>query len=119
VTETEIVYVAAPYSDPDPEVRIRRFEAVTRYAATLVAAGRIVYSPLTHSHPIDLVLIERGVSCDSDFWVTFDEAFMAICTEIHVLKLDGWERSSGVNREINYFARHHRLVIFVDPSEAA
>src|SRR2546428_10466425 len=73
----EIVYLACPYTDPDPEIRKHRFNCVTMVAAHLIGQGLIVYSPLTITHPIDLVLAREGETLGSDYWVRFDEAFMA------------------------------------------
>src|SRR5262249_10263811 len=110
-----IVYLGAPYTHPSAQVRLARFESVTRAAAQLIATGRIVYSPLTMTHPIDLVLTKDGGTLGSDYWVKFDEAFMEFCSEMIVLKLRGWELSSGVTREIAFFKGRGRPVSFMEP----
>jgi hypothetical protein len=79
-------------------------------AADLISAGRIVFSPLTMTHPIDLLLAEHDSTLGSDYWVKFDEAFMDFCSEIAVLMLDGWEQSSGIARELRYFRDKGRPV---------
>lgn len=99
----QIVYLAAPYTDPDPGVRLDRFHKVTEVAARMIERGELVYSPLTMTHPIDLVLAEDGATMGSNYWVRYDEAFMSFCTKIVVLKLPGWQASSGVKREIEFF----------------
>ena len=53
VDAATIIYLAAPYSHPDPGVRERRFRAINRAAAALIAEGRIVFSPISMSHPIE------------------------------------------------------------------
>ena len=75
----------------------------TKAAAELIKQGHIVFSPITMTHPIDVVLAGEAATLGSDFWVSFDEAFMDMCSEIVVLTLEGWERSSGIQREIAYF----------------
>lgn len=72
-------------------------------AAKLIEQGHIVYSPLTMTHPIDIILADDGATLGSDYWVAFDKAFMSRCDEIAVLKLDGWEASKGVQFEIEFF----------------
>jgi hypothetical protein len=56
----KIIYLGSPYTHPDPKVREERFEKATRAAAHLVEKGHIVYSPITMTHPIDLVLAAEG-----------------------------------------------------------
>jgi len=103
MNSSEIIYLAGPYSNGSQATRNARFHAVTHVAARLIEQHRIVYSPLTMTHPIDLVLASEGETLGSEFWVAFDEAFMKMCTSISVLMLPGWEKSNGVRREIEYF----------------
>lgn len=49
-----MIYLASPSSRPDATVRDHRFQNVCRVAAELMRSGRIVYSPVTHCHPIAL-----------------------------------------------------------------
>lgn len=112
-----IIYVAAPYTDPDSTVRLRRYREATIAAAKLIAMRYVVYSPLTMTHPIDIELSEEGATLGSDYWVAFDEAFMVHCCAIVVLKTQGWDVSRGVDREIRYFREQERPVIFLEPSE--
>jgi hypothetical protein len=111
-----IVYLGGPYTHALPEIRLERFSSITKAAAKLIEQGRIVYSPLTMTHPIDLVLAKEGETLGSDYWVRFDDAFMEFCTEMVVLRLSGWEQSSGVRREIAFFRQRCRAVTFIDPS---
>lgn len=114
-----IIYLACPYTHPDLAVREERFRLVTEAAAHLIAGGRIVYSPLTMTHPIDRVLAKDETTLGSDYWLDFDQAFMEICAEIVVLKLDGWESSSGVRREIAFFQEQNRPVTYKEPGDLA
>ena len=96
-----MIYVAAPYSHPDPAIRTQRFEVVTLYTAQLLKSGLFAYSPLTHTHPLQLALQRFGVE---DYpWLTLDEKFMEICTGCHILCLPGWDASKGVAYELAYF----------------
>jgi hypothetical protein len=104
-----LIYLAGPYSNDapinrsanaSPEKRVARFNAVTEAARCLIEKGELVYSPLTMTHPID---VRMKHDPGSAFWVKFDEAFMTHCGRIIVLKLPGWDASSGVEREIEFF----------------
>lgn len=111
-----IVYLAAPYSDPDPEVRLARYEMATMAAAALAAEGLVVFSPLTMTHPMDILMAGSGKTLGSDHWVAFDEAFMEVCSEIRVLALDGWDQSRGVKREMQFFKERGRPITMVSPT---
>lgn len=47
-----MIYLASPYTHPDPAVRQRRFDAACRAAAQMIRAGSMVFSPVVHSHPL-------------------------------------------------------------------
>lgn len=117
-TETSpyrVIYLACPYTDPNPAIRQARFEVATAVAADLIRAGNIVYSPITMTHPIDAMLAGHSNTLGSDYWVAFDEAFMEMCSEMVVIRLDGWQRSSGITREIAFFTDHKKPIRYVDP----
>ena len=44
-----MIYLASPYSDPDPAVRQSRFEAACKATAEMLRAGLIVFSPVMWS----------------------------------------------------------------------
>lgn len=97
-------------------VRLERFEASAHAAAELIRRGMFVYSPITMTHPIDLVLAEEGGSMGSDYWCDFDEAFMAVCGEMIVLTIEGWSESRGIARETAYFEKEGKPVRFMRPT---
>jgi nucleoside 2-deoxyribosyltransferase len=90
-----MIYLACPYSHPDPAVRQERFRHACRAAAEMIRAGKVVFSPVTHSHP----LVEHGLPTDWAFWERFDRFYLERCDEV-VLTLDGWEVSVGVRSEV-------------------
>jgi hypothetical protein len=115
--KSSILYLAGPYTKGSAAARDARFHALTTTAAKLIKQGHIVYSPITMTHPIDRVLAYDGQTLGSDFWVAFDEAFMAACSSIYVLRLPGWDESSGVKRELAFFAERGILPQFLDPAD--
>jgi Domain of unknown function (DUF1937) len=114
---TTITYLAGPYTKGSPEKRVARFHALTFVAAELIRAKRIIYSPITMTHPIDLVMAGNNSTLGSEFWVSFDEAFMEHCSEIVVLTLPGWKDSSGVSREIAYFEHRGISPLYESPDK--
>lgn len=91
-----MIYLASPYSHPDAFVREQQFQIACRVAAELMRSGRIVYSPVAHSHPIAL----HGLPTEWSYWERADRRFLEISDEVVVLTLDGWRDSEGVQMEI-------------------
>ena len=91
-----MIYLASPYSHPDPQVREARFNVACRATAELVLAGRAVFSPVVHGHP----LVRFGLPTDWAYWRRFDTEHLKRCDEVLVLQIDGWRESVGVRAEI-------------------
>jgi hypothetical protein len=108
-----IVYLACPYTHASIDVRVSRFEASARAAAELIHQGMFVYSPITMTHPIDLVLAADGGTMGSDYWCDFDEAFMSVCSEMIILMLPGWRESGGIRREQDFFRQQGKQIRFM------
>lgn len=91
------IYLACPYSHVDHEVRQQRFHEVNKAAAMLMRRGYLVFSPISHTHPIaEVGNLPKGW----DFWESYDRSFIEWCDELYVLQLNGWQQSTGVNAEI-------------------
>jgi hypothetical protein len=101
--KVRVIYLACPYTHPELSVREYRFAIATRGAAELIRRGHVVFSPITMTHPIDVLLAGRANTLGSDYWVAFDQAFMDMCAEMVILDVPDWEKSSGIAREIQYF----------------
>lgn len=106
-TTNDLVYLACPYSHPDVDVRELRFFKANHYAAKLMEAGILVFSPISHTHPI----AEAGdLPKGWDFWERYDRAYLSICRALVVLTLDGWNESKGVQAEIKIMDELRRPV---------
>jgi len=111
-----ITYLACPYTHERSEIRTERFEAANKAAAFLIRRGYVVFSPITMTHPIDMLLAGQHATLGTEYWTEFDEAFMEVCSEMAVLQLSGWQESSGVQRELLFFQRRARPIWFLDPT---
>jgi hypothetical protein len=105
-----VIYLASPYSHPEPCVREERFHAVCQKAAELIREGMIVFCPIAHSHPMTVF----GLPVDWDYWEAFDRAYLSVCNELLVLTLPGWEESQGVQAEIAIMRSLGKTVRFID-----
>lgn len=93
---SEVVYLAGPYSHKDPAVISKRMHEVYTYAAAQIQQGICVISPM-YCHGMVEYFDMPG---DWSFWGEFSHALLSRCDKMHVLMLDGWEESTGVQAEI-------------------
>jgi hypothetical protein len=106
-------YLAAPYSDPNPQVREKRYESACRAAAELTREGKTVIAPTVYGHHI----CRYGLPTNWQFWQKHDERLLGLCDEIIVLTLPGWRESIGVNVEIAAARTMGKPVTFMEPVE--
>ena len=93
----KLAYLATPYTSKDWVVKENRFDKVNEVAAKLIQRGEIIFSPISHTHPIAKAGELPG---NWEFWDKFDRTYLECCYKIYVLKLNGWEESKGVQAEI-------------------
>lgn len=108
-----LVYLASPYSHPDVEVRIERFEAACRAAAHLMREGYHVFSPIAHSHSIALLGDLDPLAGAA--WQAQDAPLLAACDEVWVLTLPGWYESKGVRHEMEHAYTARKRVRLMEP----
>jgi len=106
-------YLACPYSHPDPDIREERFKAVNKVAAKLMKEGRIIYSPISHTHPI----AQYDLPKDWEFWRTYEVIFIKLCSNLIVYMLPGWKKSIGVRSEIRIAKHLGKPIEYMEPIE--
>lgn len=79
----------------------QRFEHVCRVAASIMADGHSVFSPIAHSHPIADYL-PPSLRTDFEFWMAEDLPILRFADELQVLTLNGWRESKGIKREMAF-----------------
>lgn len=108
--QEELIYLACPYTHPSQEIVDYRVKAVTEVAAMLMKAGHLVFSPITHTHPIALV---GDLPTDWAFWERYDKAMLAACTVMYILTLPGWDVSKGVAGEFEIATRQLGIPVYL------
>lgn len=93
-----ILYLACPYSHPDPAVREYRYSTVNRVAALLMKSNIVVFSPLSHSVTIARHIPETEM--DHQFWLFQDLPLLRLVDEVLIVGLEGWTESRGVKAEL-------------------
>ena len=110
-----MIYLASPYSHPNPAVMQWRYERACLAAAEYIRRGEAVFSPVAHSHPIALA---GGLDAtDHETWLRIDAEMMTACNAVHVLMLGGWQESRGVREEVRLALERGLPVEYVNPDE--
>lgn len=105
------LYLAAPYSSPEPAVRAERFAAINHAAAAILSLGYAVFSPITQGHTLGPLLPEELAS-GHDFWMRQCLAQLPLYDYLLVLTLPGWKTSRGIQQELSWWARHRHEAFF-------
>jgi len=92
-----MIYLAIPYTHPDPAVMDTRAEIADHVAALLTRIGYEVYSPISSWH---YIAKKYSLPTDHQYWKRLNDNILSICDRLMVIKLDGWEESQGVQDEI-------------------
>lgn len=94
------IYVAIPYSDKSQKVMKYRYDMANLVSAHLILTGHIVFSPISHSHPISFAA-SQNIQTLGDLWYEQDLTFIEHwATNLYVVCVDGWRESVGVRLEI-------------------
>ncbi|EID73099.1 MULTISPECIES: DUF1937 family protein [Rhodococcus] len=104
------IFLACPYSHADPAVTHERFLASNEVAGYIVESGHAVFSQVSMSHPVNLTFIGKDNTAIGTMWGPVDRVFMDAMEELIILDLPGWDRSSGIRREIEFFESRDRRV---------
>ncbi len=110
----EMIYLACPFRHADPFVQRKRCAATHYVAAQFALQGKHVFSPLTHNETL-IDIINDAVP--GEHWMQFDLAILAVCKYLYVLKMEGWELSKGVAREIAFAKEKGISIQEIDPPE--
>jgi len=108
-----LIYLACPYSDPNKDIRESRYKEALKATVELFRIGNHVYSPIVHSHYIEVGLgIEKP---GFDFWRDYDLRLISHSDILMVLTICGWNKSKGVAAEIDYAQSIRLPVIYISP----
>jgi len=109
-----VLYLASPYTHPDPLEMEYKFKQVSQAVASLMNRGEIIFSPIAYCHPL---AVAHEMPRDWEFWQRYCLAMLAKADEMWVLELDGWHKSTGVAAEIVYAINNNIPVCFLSLEE--
>jgi len=105
------IYLATAYSSPSGRIEEFRFRRINELAAHILAEGHIVFSPISHSHPIAMA---GNLPKTFGFWEEQARAFIVWADELWVYRGDGWLESKGVEREMLMARNTGKPVEYID-----
>jgi hypothetical protein len=111
-----LVYLATPYTTYPFGIE-SAFKDAAALAASLLAEGVRVYSPIAHTHP--LAANSALDPMDHAIWLPFDEAMMEAADAIVIAHMPGWADSFGIAHEIKVFSKAKKPIFDIDPESFA
>jgi hypothetical protein len=110
------IYIASPYTHENGGVMECRYSLVSEYAAFLKRAGLACYSPIAYGHPM---ACKHKLPRDFGFWRKQSLALLAPAGSMHVLMLDGWQNSQGVQQEIDFCRSMDKRILYMGKDKEA
>lgn len=106
----KLVYLAAPYSDPNKDIVRQRMAMFTQIDGIMHNAGIFTVSPLEKHHTLE----QTKLPSDWGYWESFGRALLSKCDALAVIMMPGWKESVGVQGEIQ-IAKFIGLPIYYIP----
>ena len=98
-----MIYIASPYTHDNPAIVQERYEQVMEYTAELIKQGDVGVSPIVHCH----VLANKfNLPTDFFFWNKYCLSLLQSADEMHILMLDGWKESLGIQYEKSFAIKY-------------
>ena len=91
-----MIYLASPYSDPDPDVRNLRYSLTKSFCAWKIKHGYFIYSPIVHCH---WMASQHNLPKDAEFWHKYNVNMLRRADAFWILQLEGWQFSVGIGQE--------------------
>ncbi len=93
-----MIYLASPYTHKDKATEEGRYHAAMAACASYAENGEHVYSPIVHWHNIANLY---DLPTDAKFWHDHNMHMLAKADSLHILNIDGYLRSKGIQAEIS------------------
>lgn len=93
-----MIYVASPYSHPDPLTRKTRFLLAQDFVIHCMETMNVIpFSPIVYGHEL---AIKYDIPTDAQYWLVFNTNMMRRSECMFMLKIDGWNTSKGMELEL-------------------
>lgn len=95
--QSDIIYLASPYTSRDFNIRQMRYEQVKEKTALLLKQGFNVFSPIVYTHPM---ATEYAFNDTSEYWLTIVLPYLKRCDQMWIYMMPGWQDSHGIAVEV-------------------
>jgi hypothetical protein len=102
------IYLGIPYTGTEEA----SFKLANQVAGKLMKEGHVVYSPISHCHPIAK---QCGLPTDWEYWKENGEAFIGWCDALFIITAEGWTISTGLIAEGRIAHNLNKMVTYIDP----
>lgn len=102
--------MATPYSKYKEGVEAA-FRHSAKAAGHLFNNGVVIFAPICHSHPIAAI---NNIGGTIETWAILDEPFLNNAIGIIVIKMPGWDESTGIAWEIEYMKSLNKPVLYME-----
>lgn len=106
-----MIYLASPYSHPDPLVMKTRFLLAEQVTAGLLATCQWTYSPIVHCHEL---ASKYKLPTDFNYWKAYNLHMLRRAESFAVLTIPGWQESKGVTGELDAWQEWGGSVDFIN-----
>jgi capsule polysaccharide modification protein KpsS len=104
------VFIISPFTHEDDSIVQQRVELTETYVANLIKQGLTVQSQIAMLY---YLTTKHDIPITYDFWRKYCHQMLEACEQVHVLCLDGWEQSVGVDDEIKLARRLNKRITYV------
>lgn len=110
-----MIYLASPYSHKVGFVRSARAASAGIIVAGAITRGVFYYSPIAMGHYVEM---SYKFELPWESWMAHGLSAIDKCKEVVVLQIPGWDKSSGVQKEMEYAKDRGFPIDFFPESDA-
>lgn len=114
-----LVYVAGPYTARLEDGSEDHARTAERMRIFCLCVGAMMGLGIKSASPLMMHLVRQHTTLPGDwaYWGDYSMVMLKKCDAMVVLKIEGWEQSTGVKEEMLIAAENDVPIIFVDPKE--
>jgi len=111
-----MAYVGISYTgklgeDCPMELREQSFKTANSVSAYFMSKEEIIFSPISHSHPIHFSM--GSVGNDHSFWMRYNKEMARYCNRLYVICTPGWKESKGLMMEMDWFRKDKKPIFLI------